>query len=72
MPTGNIEKRDSIRANVFERGGMGVWGKGGENFLQKVFPSLPPIFLSFYPICLGVKEASTGSKSSRGTGLEKT
>ncbi len=61
---------------------MGVWGKGGENFLEKVFPSLPPIFLSlsfaylfflpFYPMCVGVKEASTGSKSSRGTGLEKT
>lgn len=27
---------------------MGVWGKGGETFLQKGFPSLPPIF----PYCI--------------------
>ena len=27
---------------------MGVWGKGGETFLKKGFPYLPPIF----PYCI--------------------
>ncbi len=44
MFTGKDAKRDSITSKVFERGRMGVWGKGGENFLQKVLSSLPPIF----------------------------
>ena len=45
-PTRNVAKRDSIRSKVFERGGMGVRGKGGGNFLQKVSSPLPPIFLT--------------------------
>ena len=31
------------QSKVLGRGGMGVRGKGGETFLQKGFPSLPPI-----------------------------
>ena len=41
-PKGKAGKRDSIRAKVFEKGGEGAWGRGGKNFLQKVFPSPPP------------------------------
>jgi len=44
MFTGKDAKRDSITSKVFERGGIRVWGKGGENFLKKVLSSLPPIF----------------------------
>ncbi|WP_302554489.1 hypothetical protein, partial [uncultured Bilophila sp.] len=29
--------RDSISAKVFGRGGMGVWGKGGESFSSEKF-----------------------------------
>ena len=43
-PARQADGRDSIRTKVFERGGMGVWGKGGENFPQKVLPCLPPVF----------------------------
>ena len=35
--------RDSITSKVLGRGGMGVWGKGGETFLKKGFLSPPPI-----------------------------
>ena len=45
---GKARNRDSIRSKVLGRGGMGVRGKGGETFLQKGFPSLPPIF----PYCI--------------------
>ncbi len=45
-PTRNVAKRDSIRSKVFERGGMGVRGKGGGNFLQTVSSPHPPIFLT--------------------------
>ena len=48
MPTGKSAKRESITSKVFERGGMGVWGKGGENFLKKVLSSLPPTFPTPY------------------------
>ncbi len=41
--TGKAAAKDSIRTKVFEERGMGVWGKGGRNFLQKVSPSLPPL-----------------------------
>lgn len=41
---GKARNRDSITSKVFERGGKRVRGKGGENFLRNVFPSLPPVF----------------------------
>ena len=44
MFTGKDAKRDSITSKVFERGRMGVLGKGGENILKKVLSSLPQIF----------------------------
>ena len=46
-PAGNAAKRDSIKSKIFEKGGMGVRGKGGRNFLQKVSPSLPPFFFAY-------------------------
>ena len=36
-PSGKYGNRDSISANVFGRGGMGVWGKGGESFSPEKF-----------------------------------
>ena len=45
---GKARNRDSIRSKVLGKGGMGVRGKGGETFLKKGFPSLPPIF----PYCI--------------------
>ena len=42
--SGKSASRDSIKSKVLGKGGMGVRGKGGETFLQKGFPSLPPIF----------------------------
>ena len=36
-PSGKHGNRDSISANVFGRGGMGVWGKGGESFSPEKF-----------------------------------
>ena len=39
-PSGKHGNRDSISANVFGRGGMGAWGKGGESFSPEKF-SLP-------------------------------
>ena len=44
---GNIENRDSITSKIFEEGGMGVRGKGGRNVLEKVSPSLPPVFFAY-------------------------
>ena len=36
-PSGKYGNRDSISANVFGRGGMGAWGKGGESFSPEKF-----------------------------------
>ena len=36
-PSGKHGNRDSISANVFGRGGMGAWGKGGESFSPEKF-----------------------------------
>ena len=36
-PSGKHANRDSISANVFGRGGMGAWGKGGESFSPEKF-----------------------------------
>ena len=36
-PSGKYGNRDSIRANVFGRGGMGARGKGGESFSPEKF-----------------------------------
>ena len=36
-PSGKHGNRDSISANVFGRGGMGAWGKGGESFSPENF-----------------------------------
>ena len=46
--SGKSASRDSIKSKVLGKGGMGVRGKGGETFLKKGFPSLPPIF----PYCI--------------------
>ena len=37
------QNRDSINAKVFGKGEEGVWGRGGKTFLQKGFPSPPPV-----------------------------
>jgi len=36
-PSGKYGNRDSINTKVFGRGGMGVWGKGGESFSPEKF-----------------------------------
>ena len=70
-PSGKHGNRDSISANVFGRGGMGAWGKGGESFSPEKFllPSPRPPSLPFQRLlylsnpCLreyGLSELSRG------------
>ena len=55
-----IDKRDSIRSNVFEEGGMG-FGEGREKlFFRKVFPPFPNV----YPSSPTLSPAPTKRRSS--------